>query len=394
MWAGVSRTVPCLGLAQTIAWASSFYLPAILAAPMARDLGLDSATIFAAFSAALLLSAPLAPISGHLIDRWGGRSVLMGTNVLFAAGLVALSSAQGGVSVFVAWLILGVAMGCGLYDAAFATLARLHGAQAAPAIAQITLIAGFASTVGWPLSAWMELRWGWRAACGGWAAVHLLVALPLNALVGTSGANVERPAAAPPPGPAPSPAAGAGSRWTPWVLALVFAITYFVSVALAAHLPGMLQVLGVSLVAAVTVGALMGPSQVAGRVLEIALLHRLHPIWSARIAASGFPLGAALLLWLGPGLAVAFAVLHGLGNGIMTIVRGTLPLAVFGPSGYGRRQGWLMVPTRFLSALAPYLTGLALQHWGVLTWWVLLGLGTAAFAALLWLRPTHADLAQ
>ena len=391
-WPGISRAVPCLGLAQTIAWASSFYLPAILAAPMARDLGMESATIFAAFSAALLLSAPLAPISGHLIDRWGGRSVLMGTNVLFALGLMALSAAQGGASVWVAWLILGVAMGCGLYDAAFATLARLQGAQAAPAIARITLIAGFASTVGWPLSAWMEVQWGWREACWGWAALHLLVALPLNAMIGKPGAAADRPASTPSSNPSPAPSTT--STATTWVLALVFAITYFVSVALAAHLPGMLQVLGVSLVAAVTVGALMGPAQVAGRVLEITVLHRLHPIWSARIAAAGFPLGASLLLWWGPGLAVAFSILHGLGNGIMTIVRGTLPLAVFGPQGYGRRQGWLMVPTRFLSALAPYLTGLALQYWGGATWWVLLGLSGIALAALLWLRPSHGDMAQ
>ena len=391
-WPGISRAVPCLGLAQTIAWASSFYLPAILAAPMARDLGMESATIFAAFSAALLLSAPLAPISGHLIDRWGGRSVLMGTNVLFALGLMALSAAQGGASVWVAWLILGVAMGCGLYDAAFATLARLQGAQAAPAIARITLIAGFASTVGWPLSAWMEVQWGWREACWGWAALHLLVALPLNAMIGKPGAAADRPASTPSSNPSPAPSTT--STATTWVLALVFAITYFVSVALAAHLPGMLQVLGVSLVAAVTVGALMGPAQVAGRVLEITVLHRLHPIWSARIAAAGFPLGASLLLWWGPGLAVAFSILHGLGNGIMTIVRGTLPLAVFGPQGYGRRQGWLMVPTRFLSALAPYLTGLALQYWGAATWWVLLGLSGIALAALLWLRPSHGDMAQ
>lgn len=391
-WTPISRVVPCLGLAQTIAWASSFYLPAILAAPMARDLNLESATLFAAFSVALLMSAPLAPISGHLIDRWGGRLVLMSTNVVFAIGLVALSLADGGISVFVAWFILGWAMGCGLYDAAFATLARLQGAQAAPAMAQITLIAGFASTVGWPLSAWMEAQWGWREACWGWAALHLLVALPLNAMIGKAPARVE-PVASVSPSPSGEHQAS-GSAAKTWALAMVFAITYFVSVALAAHLPGMLQVLGVSLVAAVTAGALMGPAQVAGRVLEISWLHRLHPIWSARFAAAGFPAGAGILLWLGPGAAAAFAILHGLGNGIMTIVRGTLPLAVFGPQGYGRRQGWLMVPTRVLSALAPYLTGLALQHWGSSTWWVLLALSGVAMGLLLWLRPSHADMAQ
>ena len=148
-------TVARLGTAQTLAWASSYYLPAMLAAPMAHDLGVATPTVFAAFSVALIVSALLGPLAGRAIDRHGGRPVLVCTNLLFAAALVGMALAQGPVGLFAAWVLMGVAMGSGLYEAAFATLVRLYGQGARGAITGITLIAGFASTVGWPLSAWM-----------------------------------------------------------------------------------------------------------------------------------------------------------------------------------------------------------------------------------------------
>ena len=173
-------TVARLGSAQTLAWASSYYLPAMLAVPMARDLGVATATVFAAFSGALIVSALLGPLAGRAIDRHGGRPVLVGTNLLFSASLAGMGLAQGPVGLFAAWALMGVAMGSGLYEAAFATLVRLYGRDSRGAITGITLIAGFASTLGWPLSAWMEVQWGWRGACCGWAVLHLLVGIPLN----------------------------------------------------------------------------------------------------------------------------------------------------------------------------------------------------------------------
>ncbi|MFN7857056.1 MAG: MFS transporter, partial [Acidovorax sp.] len=169
-----------LGTAQTLAWASSYYLPAMLAEPMARDLGVSSPTVFAAFSVALIVSALLAPLAGRAIDVHGGRPVLVGASLVFAAALAGMALAQGPVGLFAAWMLLGVAMGCGLYEAAFAALVRLYGQNSRGAITGITLVAGFASTVGWPLSAWMESHWGWRGACMGWAGLHLLLGLPLN----------------------------------------------------------------------------------------------------------------------------------------------------------------------------------------------------------------------
>ena len=378
-----TRTVGALGAAQTLAWASSYYLPAMLAVPMARDLGVSAPTVFAAFSFALVVSALLGPYAGRTIDRWGGRPVLMGTSLVFALGLVMLGCAHGPVTLFVAWLVLGIGMGSGLYEAAFAALVRLYGHDSRGVITGITLIAGFASTVGWPLSTVLETQFGWRGACFAWAALHLVVGLPLNAaLPKASTTDAARPTARASPEPPPTAPNRAAV-----VLAFVFAVTWVTSTAMAAHLPGVLMAGGSSLAAAVAIGALVGPAQVAGRLLEFGLLQRLHPLLSARLAAAMHPLGAALLVLIGAPAALAFALLHGAGNGILTIAKGTLPLALFGPQGYGQRQGVLMVPARLAQALAPWLFGLWLNLWGVAALWASAALGLAAVFALLCLRP-------
>jgi predicted MFS family arabinose efflux permease len=380
-------TVVKLGLAQTLAWASSYYLAAMLATPMATELGLAPATVFAAFSAALIVSAVCGPTVGRTIDRWGGRPVLIGTSLVFAAALAGLALAQGPVSLFAAWLLLGVGMGCGLYEAAFATLVRLHGPEARASITGITLFGGFASTVGWPLSAWLEARWGWRGACATWAALHLLLGLPLNASLPSAAPHAPAPprdAQAHPP--AAAAAAAVSTRRPALLLAGVFAATWFMSTAMAAHLPRLLHEQGLSLAAAAAMGALVGPAQVAGRLLEFGVLRHVHPLLSARLAALLHPIGVAALMLLGTPAAAVFALLHGAGNGILTIAKGTLPLALFGSAGYGQRQGLLTVPARVAQALAPWLFGLALTEWGLRALWLGVGLGGAAFAAL-WLLP-------
>lgn len=391
------RVVGALGTAQTLAWASSYYLPAMLAAPMAADLGVATPTVFAAFSGAMVVSALVGPWAGLAIDRHGGRVVLAGTSLVFALGLGVLGFAQGLWTMVIAWLVIGAAMGAGLYEAAFSSLVRLYGQHARGAITGITLLAGFASTVGWPLSAWMETRFGWRNACLGWAGIHLLIGLPLNAWLPTlpSPAQPERTAAADPAqaiaSASPSPVAAAGGAgYATALLAFVFAATWFISTAMATHLPRMLEAAGATLAAAVAVGALVGPAQVAGRVLEFGLLRRVHPLLSARLAALAHPAGVTVLLMAGPVAAPLFAILHGAGNGILTIAKGTLPLVLFGAQGYGARQGWLMLPARIAQALAPLLFGLALDAWGANALWLSGAIGLAACGALMLLRgPTH-----
>lgn len=392
-----------LGTAQTLAWASSYYLPAMLAVPMARDLGVATPTVFAAFSVALIVSALLGPLAGRAIDQHGGRPVLVGTNLLFAAALTGMALAQGPVGLFAAWVLMGVAMGSGLYEAAFATLVRLYGQGARGAITGITLIAGFASTVGWPLSAWMEVQWGWRGACFGWAALHLLVGVPLNgwlprvrpaaqvddALAGAATAALKANAATATP-TAPS-TAGSTPPTQPLratvLLSFVFAVTWFTSTAMAAHLPRLLQASGTSLQAAVAIAALVGPAQVVARLLEFGLLRRVHPLLSAQLAAAAHPVGAVILLVVGGPAAAVFTVLHGAGNGILTIAKGTLPLVLFGPAGYGARQGLMMVPARVAQAFAPLLFGMLLDGAGAAAVWLTALLGVAALGALWALRP-------
>jgi MFS family permease len=303
--------------------------------------------------------------------------VLPGSSVVFAAGLALLGLATGPWSLFASWLVIGVGMSAGLYEAAFSTLAGIYGRDARRAITGITLIAGFASTVCWPLSAYMDVTLGWRATCFVWAAAHLLIGLPVNLLL---------PARRPHEKAQPAAAVEGMQQHRLLVmagLAFVFASTWFCSTAMAAHLPRVLQASGATLAGAVAAAALVGPAQVAARVLEFWLMRHVHPIVSARIATLAHPLGAAGLMAAGSPAAMPFAVIHGAGNGVMTISIGTLPLALFGAAGYGLRQGLLMAPARLLSASAPFLFDLLLARYGTASLWVTAVMGIAAFIVLM-----------
>ena len=177
------------------------------------------------------------------------------------------------------------------------------------------------------------------------------------------------------------------------LLAIAFAATWFISTAMAAHLPELLQSSGATLAVAIGVGALVGPAQVAGRVLEFGVLRRVHPLLSARLAALMHPIGAVALTVAGAPAAALFAILHGAGNGILTIAKGTLPLALFGPQGYGHRQGWLMVPARIAQAMAPWLFGVMLARFGAHAIWGSAAIGLVAFAALALLRAPSTRVA-
>jgi len=381
------RTIIAIGAGQTLGWGSTYYLPAILAEPMAAEIDVTTGLVYGAFSAALILSALLGPFIGRRIDRLGGRGLLWTANLVFAVGLALLGMAESTIGLFAAWLVIGVGMAMGLYDAAFATMAGLYGRDARSAITGITLMAGFASTICWPITAVMEVEIGWRAACFAWAAAHLVIGLPLNRLFVPKGTG------------APIGEGGAGEihqsaglgkppRFAAAILALVFAITWFTSTAMAAHLPRILQEAGTSPAAAIAAAALVGPAQVAGRLLEFGFLKNFHPLLSARLAALTHPLGAAVILAVGAPAASAFSLLHGAGNGILTITNGTLPLAIFGAVGYGRRQGLLMAPARFVQAGAPFLFALAIDHLGAAALMLSGGLGLVSFAAMMALRPS------
>ncbi len=373
--------VAALGTTQTVAWASTYYLPAILADPMAADLQLSQTAIFGVFSAAMLLTAALGPSIGRAIDRYGGRGMLVISNVVFAAGLLLLGATHGSVVLVAAWGLLGVGMAMGLYDTAFATLTRLYDVEARGPITGITLIAGFASTVGWPATTLFNDAFGWRGACFAWAALQLLVALPLNAL-----AIPAAPTQPPAPPRATTDTAVPTGRLAFVVLAFVIAVTWFVSTAMAAHLPRLLQAAGASPTAAIAAAALVGPAQVAARLVEFSVMRWLSPLTTAQVATVLHPLGAVALMAVGEPAAAVFALLHGAGNGMLTIAKGTLPLAVFGPVGYGRRTGWLSAPARVMASVAPLLFGLCIDYLGAAAVLISAALSLTALAALLMIR--------
>lgn len=380
---GRQRTlvVATLGTTQTLAWASTYYLPAVLADTIAADLNVSRNWFFGMFSASLLISAFLGPAVGRFIDRRGGRDVLALSNVVFALGLVVLALSHGPAGLAIAWTIIGVGMALGLYEPAFSTLAGLYGSGARGAITGITLIAGFASTVGWPMSTFLSHEIGWRATCLTWAALHVMLGLPANRFLVPT---------APPPAHAVAqavPAARDDAGRTLVLLAVMFGASAFVSGAMSAHLPRLLAACGIAPTAAVAAAALVGPAQVAARIVEFSLLRRISPLASARLAVALHPLGVAVIAVLGPPAAMAFAILHGAGNGMVTIARGTLPLALFGAAGYGLRTGLLAAPGRVTQAMAPILFGVALDRGGP---WVALalssGLSIVGLGALVALR--------
>lgn len=377
--------VAALGTSQTLAWASSYYLPAVLALPISAAIGLSSSWVFAAFSTALLIAAIAGPLVGRMIDRRGGRGVLVLSNMVLAAGLAALACASGPVSLFGAWVILGIGMALGLYDAGFATLTALYGADARGPITGITLLGGFASTLSWPLSSFLDDATGWRGTCLVWAALNLLLGLPVNRFL------VPLPVR-----PAHRPYATAASvGWKPrremLLVAFVFATAWFVTGSMAAHLPRLLELAGATPFAAIAAAALVGPAQVAARIFEFVILRRIHPLVSARLAATLHPIGATALGFMGAAGAVPFAVLYGAGNGLLTIARGTVPLAIFGPHAYGERTGVIGAPARAAQALAPLTFGLLLDAMGLGAVAVSAGLCLAALTALLFLRASKAS---
>lgn len=371
------RVVIAVGVAQLLAWGSSYYLLAILAQPMAEALSLPRVFVYAAFSGALLVAALLGPRVGGRIDRHGGRAVLMLSNLTFAAGLGLLACAQGPVSLLLGWLLIGAAMPMGLYDAAFATLVGLYRADARRSIVGITLIGGFASTVSWPLTATVDAHFGWRAACAMWALLHLTLGLSIHAFLvpRAASAPASLSAVAMPVPSEPPPLRNS----VLWLLAAVFTCSGFVFASMAAHLPRLLEAVGCTPAAAVAAAALVGAAQVAARFTEASVLSRWHPLVSAYVSTALHPLGALLLAIFAAPFAAMFTILHGAGIGMMTIVKGTLPLALFGAAGFGRRAGLLEAPARIAQASAPIVFGLGLDRYGSGMLWVSGGVAFAAF---------------
>jgi MFS family permease len=381
--------VLALGVGQMVAFASSFYLFSVMADRIAADLHLPTRFIFGALSASFLISALAAAPTGRWLDRHGGRGLLLASSLVFAAGLVTLACCRGPVSLAAGALTLGAGMSIGLYETAFSILVALYAEEARRPITAVALIGGFGSTVGWPATLAMEEAFGWRGACLGWAAVHLLVCLPLAALavprVGGRGAHE----AAGPPLPAPPlPAPHMTGFWDRRMIQLagLFTIAWFISVCISAHLPRLLMRLGLTPAAAVGTAALVGVAAVSARLLEFTLLRRLPPLATTRVATLMHPLGGGAVLIFGVKAAALLALGQGAGNGMLAVAKGVLPLTLYGPRHYAYRSGLLSTPARFVQTGAPLLYGLILDRSAILALLTTCGLCLLMFLLTLGLK--------
>jgi len=381
------RLVPSLGLTQIVSWGALYYSIAVLGASMREELGLSAAALFGAYSLSLLLSALAAPLAGRAIDRYGGRLVMSAGSVTAALALFAIAHAYSAMALYAAWALAGIAMAMTLYDAAFATLSQHAGTSYRTALTALTLMGGLASTVFWPLSL-KGLEWfGWRDTLSGFALLQIALCLPLHLafvprtvvpiVPGKTGAEYENGSLPP-----------ASRRRAFIALGVAFAFNGFIVSALTVHLITVLQGKGLALASAVWVGAFFGPMQVAGRILEFTVGRRFS---SRRIGmiALWMLVGALAILIAVHGevvLALTFAVVFGCSNGVVTIVRGTVPAELFGRVGYGGTLGNLAAPALFARAVAPFaFAPLAVPETASLGWLLLLMvmavLSVASFSA-------------
>ena len=370
---GRGGVIAVLGATQWIAWGSTYYLVTVIARPIAADTGWSLATVIAGLSLGLVIAGLVSPTVGKLIERRGGSSVLSAGALVLAIGLVALAFAHSRLSYFVAWAVLGVGMGASFYDAAFATLGQFYGLGARVMISNLTLIGGLTMTVTWPLSAALTQTIGWRDTCFIYAALQLFLCLPLLSLLLPSEAPEARAGGATPrdiaatqrkaAAPAQSPTA---RRVLLVLLGSNLTLQIGIGAVLAVHLLTLLQGLGLALAGAVALGSVMGACQVGARLIEISLARYVHPVWEGVVASILVLLGISLLLTRQPAMIAVAIVIYGFGNGVRTIVKGTLPLVLFGAEGYATLIGRLGMPTLIAQAAGPAVGALLLARYGTI----------------------------
>lgn len=359
---GPWRAVPVLGITQILTWGTIFYTPVLIVPLIAAERGWSISFAMGGFSIGLLVAGLVAPYVGRSIDRFGGHVVMALGSLTGALGLFLITSAAHPVAYYAVWMVLGVAMAANLYDAAFSTLGRIFGIGARRPITALTLAGGFASTVSWPMTHFLLERVDWRGTYLIYAALLAFVAAPLHALA-LPRTRYQSDIAAPDTQSAPVkvlPPYG-----LPFILvASAFASYAFVPSGLAAHLLAIFAREGIGSATVVWIGALFGPAQVGARLIEFAFGRNLHPLWIARFALTTFLCAFLMLVLLGvsTATAAAFALMFGGANGLITITRGAVPLALFGASGYGRLMGRLAGPFLLMQAAAPFIMAYMIER--------------------------------
>jgi hypothetical protein len=359
---GPWRAVSVLGVTEILSWGALFYPPVLTVPLMAADHGWSTSFAMGGFSAGLFVGGLVSRHVGALIDRFGGHVVMPFGSLTGALGLVGLVHVRHPIAYIAVWMVLGVAMAASLYDPAFATLGRIFGAGARRPITALTLAGGFASTVSWPTTQFLIGVSGWRGTYLVYAALLALLAAPLHAFALP---RRQAPPAVPRDTGALKPVAVLPANGLMFLLVVTaFAAYAFVPSALSAHLLTIFGRYGLSPATVVAVGMLFGPAQVLARIGELVFARTQHPLWIARLAV-GMLLAAFVLVALLPfsaAVAASFAVMFGLANGLMTIARGTVPLALFGASGYGRLMGRIGGPYLVMQSVAPLVLAYVIER--------------------------------
>ena len=361
--------VCALGVAQITAWGTSYYCLGVLAGPIVAETGWSASLVYFGFTVALLAMGAFSPLAGRAIDRHGARALMALGTVLVSLGLYALSLVRSEAAYLAVWAFLGLGMRLCLYDAAFVALVQTVPSRGRLAISYLTLFGAFASTVFWVAGHYANQAVGWRQTLVLFAAINLLVCLPLNwlGLARRERADAQAAAAAAvSPSQDGPPLQGSTRLVAMGLFALVMSLNGFVFGVVTVQLVPLLEAAGLATAAAVWVASLKGFAQFAGRVVEILFGRNLRAITVARIAIGALPVSFLLLALAGGNLklVLAFTLLMGASQGVITIVRGAVPLALFGAAGYGAVLGLLATPILVVNAASQTLFAMIVEGWG------------------------------
>jgi len=360
--------VLALGITQITAWGTSYYCLGVLASPISQDTGWSRGFVFLGFTVALLAMGLVSSAVGRAVDRHGARAVMTLGTLFVSSGLFALAHVRSEAAYLVVWAFLGLGMRLCLYDAAFAALVQVAPSRGRAAISYLTLFGAFASSVFWVVGHALNEQVGWRQTLVLFALINLVVCLPLHWL---GLARRETAEAAAPTGAAAAaadgpPLAGRTRSIAIVLFALIMSLNGFVFGVISVQLVPLLEAAGLATAAAVWVASMKGVAQFGGRVVEILFARNLRAITVGRIAVGVLP-PSLLLLLAGTGslpLIVAFTLLMGASQGVITIVRGAVPLALFGAKGYGAVLGAIATPVLVVNAASPTVFAWIVDRWG------------------------------
>lgn len=368
-----------LALTQIIGWGSTYYIPAVIDDRLSRDLSMSREFVFGGVTVMLVIGALAGPFIGRLIDRLGAGRILCLGSAVMALGLAVLSMSTGSFTYFAAWVLLGIGVPTGLTIPAIALLSNRAGNQARVVIGTLLLFTGMTATIAWPVTSWLTHLLGWRGMCIVFAILHIVVCLPIHLGLARS-ARLAPKAMAAATGPASAAADGIVPplmrRAALILMALTFSLQGFVSWGLSLQLISVFEGFGMSTAIAVAIAALVGPAAVFARLIEVGLGHLVSPLLSMVIGSIILPVSFLILLagTHDTASATAFVIIWSAGNGLVSIARATLPLALFGARGYGQLLGQLSLPQHMTFAIAPIVFAALIDRagLGVSLWFAML----------------------